>query len=61
MSKFLNSFIDIEMKIIKIKPLTTYIFIFFVSLFLGSCSAYKSCDCPGLGQQDSNINRSENS
>lgn len=37
------------MKLIKIKRHYTYAIIIFTSIFMSSCSALKTCDCPGLG------------
>lgn len=43
------------------KKNSLYIFIIFISIILNSCSALKTCDCPGIGDFNNLIKNTHNS
>ena len=47
-------------KLILNKTTSLYIFILFMCLVLNSCSALKTCDCPGIGTQNNAIEKPNN-
>ena len=44
--------LNFHMRLILNKTKSLYLFIIFMCLVLNSCSALKTCDCPGIGTQN---------
>ncbi len=52
---------NFDMRLTLNKNNSRYIFIIFTWIFLNSCSALKTCDCPGIGSQNNSLENPNNS
>ena len=52
--------LNFDMRLILNKTMSLYIFVIFMCLVLNSCSALKTCDCPGVGTQNNAIENPNN-
>ena len=52
---------NLDMRLTTTKKNSLYIFIIFMCITLNSCSALKTCDCPGIGTQNNTLEKPHNS